>query len=288
MVGKKNILVVGGTGFIGSYVVKNLATNLDLSVSVIHHDMLANSEKISGVNYYQIDLVQPSDKLNEILELINVLIWLVPKAGMLENVIKNVNIKKLEKVVYTSTMLIYPDSKVLQNESIKPEPISDYEKGKVSEENYLINFFNNSSVKICIARISNVYGDIKNKDGRVTKIIEKIQSGEKYTINGDGSEMRDYIFVEDVADMLQQLIFHTQSEPVSIFNLCTGVGTLTIDLVRGIENFFGKELKFICDTNASIKNNIGDNSKILHISGYKLKYSLASGLAKTYQNYSIN
>lgn len=280
----KNILLVGGTGFIGSELVKKLAEN-DLDITVIYIGGLAESEKIKDVEYRQIDLSQDSDGAKEIIAKADCAVLMAqPDEALMKNFLNLVKDSEVKKVVYTSTMLLYPDSLELQDESVNLEPMNDYENKKYSEESMLKEFANQKT-KVCIARLGNVYGDKKNR-GIVNYIIKALENSETLSISGDGEHKRDYIFVRDVVDALEQLILIDQENNLEIYNICSGKSYSINELIGELEKISGK--KIIKENKSPIvekRSVIGDNKKIKEKINFEIKFDIIKGLTEAYKNY---
>lgn len=257
----KKIVIVGGRGFIGGYLAGSLSADGKFAVFAFDRG-----------DYHRIDIIKSA----------GVIVWLAPPdLESMESFVKMIDLKKLEKFIFASTLLIYPSSPDAVGESAKPDPQSDYEKAKFFEERFLLQSFSGSAVKLCIARLGNVYGDAKNK-GRVSEIIKTIDKKGLYTVRADGRQLRDYIFVQDAVKYLRFLINYDQTGRAEVFNVCTGIGTSISDLIREIEKAAGKKLRFRYNPAEIEKSSVGDNSKIILLSGRRPKYDLAAGLAKIY------
>lgn len=282
----KKVVILGGTGFIGDYLVKSILKNGKANLSVIYKNN-PPQKKLPQINYVRIDGGKNGKVLGEIIRCIDCLIILTsPNIDLIKNVIKYSS--KVKKIIYASTILLYSDSHKPQTESAKLKPINDYEKGKVIEEKLLKNFANLGKTKLTIARLTNVYGDIKNR-GIIHKIFHSLINNEKFVINNDGNQIRDYIFVEDAAMYLAFLTFAKQNSKVEIFNICTSLVYSIKDLISEVEILSGKKLKIEKGLTVMEKINvIGDNIKIIKASNLKPKFSLELGLKKTYQNYFKN
>ena len=121
----------------------------------------------------------------------------------------------------------------------------------------------------------------------INYIILSAINGSRFTIYGDkDKEVRDYIFIEDAVNLLDFLIFYKQREPKEVFNVCAGVGYSIQELIDATESITGRKIDFE-ERKAVLgkQSHIGENKKILELSGYKLAYNLGAGLNKTYSNY---
>ena len=106
-------------------------------------------------------------------------------------------------------------------------------------------------------------------------------------LNGKGDSVRDYMFIEDAVNWLERLIFYSQKNKIEVFNLCSGRGYSVKELVNSAEKLSGRKAETSAGPAVKEKKTIiGDNKKIVKLSGRKLKYNLIQGLKKTYKNYS--
>jgi nucleoside-diphosphate-sugar epimerase len=155
----KRVLVIGGSGFIGDYLIKNLSKE-NLRIISLYNNT-SPSEKIPGVKYLKTD-ARNRDQLIPLLENTDYLVILSrPDKKIIKNIIDSGAV--FEKILYASTILIYPNSKIEQDEKTKPFFANQYEKEKIAEEKKLINFSKKSGNKLLISRLTNVYGDVKNR-----------------------------------------------------------------------------------------------------------------------------
>lgn len=277
------VTIIGGSGFIGDYLVDNLKENQKIKVKVIYKKN-PPTKLLQDVEYLKIDGSQEPGKLKEILEKTDYLIILSrPDKKLIENII-NDNIR-FSKILYASTILIYPSSDKKQTEDTQLIPANDYEAAKIEEEIMLSKFAKQSGNNLTIARLTNVYGDIKNR-ALIHWILKALVDNTNFKLNNRGEPIRDFIFVEDVASFLVRLIFLKQLSTVEIFNVCTGNGFSINEVIKTAEYISGKKIKIIegdlTDEKLSV---IGDNSKLIMETGLNPKYTLKSGLEKAYQNY---
>ena len=194
--------------------------------------------------------------------------------------------KKLKKIIYLSSLLIYPDSPRPQNEKAAPMPATDYERSKYKEELKISRFAKKIGCPLVVIRMANVYGDIKNL-GILNNIFLSLIRGHDFIIRGDGDKIvRDYIFVEDAARLIEFFIFFKQKNQHEVVNVSTGNGYTVRDLVGIVESVTGKRVDFKVGSPTSEKKfSIGDNEKLLKLTNYKFNYSLPEGLRAAYKNY---
>jgi UDP-glucose 4-epimerase len=277
----KRVLVIGGSGFIGDYLIKNLSKE-NLRIISLYNNT-SPSEKIPGVKYLKTD-ARNRDQLIPLLENTDYLVILSrPDKKIIKNIIDSGAV--FEKILYASTILIYPNSKIEQDEKTKPFFANQYEKEKIAEEKKLINFSKKSGNKLLISRLTNVYGDVKNR-ALIHWILSALINDREFVLNNEGKPVRDFIFVEDAAMYLAALLLLPQKDNVSIFNVCTGSGYSILEVIAELEKITGRKLKIKPGAKTQEKSRVvGNNEKIINFTGRKPGFSLKSGLAKAYRNY---
>jgi len=270
--------IIGGMGFIGEYLIKKLGDNPKNSVNVFLNKTQPKT-KIGGVEYFQID----ENFENNLRDLDCLIILSQPNRKLIERIIgSSIRIKK---IIYASTLLLYGNSRTPVDENFEIQPLNEYEKEKALEEKMLIDFSGRKDPLLTIARIANVYGDVKNR-GVVQKIIMSVLHGEEFTVNNNGQQIRDYIFVEDVVNYLSYLVDRKPEERIEVFNICTGEGISIKQLISLVEDLTLKKIIHKDGSQAAEKESIiGDNRKIAEVSKMKPKYDIREGLKKTYRNY---
>ncbi len=287
MLKDKNIIIFGGTGFVGEYLVK-LLKRIEIQVFVIYNNQMSNKEKKLGVKYYKLDLTKNSKVSPSIIKKIDTAVIMTqPNDLIMRNIIKILNqANTLKKIIYISTILVYPSSSKKIRETTTPAPESSYEKGKIKEEKLLTNYAKRRNIKLNIIRLANVYGNKKNR-GIIGIIFNSILNDRPIVVNGNGNQIRDYIFVEDAVKLINFLIFSGQKNLVEIFNICTGQGYTIQDLIKLAKKITKNEMNIKYSKPVKEKMAIvGDNKKILKVSKVRLSYDIIKGLKKTYLNYN--
>ena len=278
-------LIIGGTGFVGEYVSRVLA-QAGLSVLAVHGSLL-EEEPIAGVEYRQIDLDEDLLKFKATASECDTIIFSIqPDVFRMKKIISVLSSNDfINKIVYLSTLLVYPDSAIKSGEDQATDPLTEYERNKGQEENLLAQFTKNNGCRFVVARLGNVYGDRKNR-GVVNYLMRAVTSGNTFVINGNGQQIRDYIFVEDVARLLKFIILLEQKDQKEIFNVCSGRGSSILNLIKLVEAIAGKKIKVKFGNPVKEKASIiGDNTKLLKLSGLQSQYDLPGGVKKAYENY---
>ena len=257
-------LVIGGTGFVGEYLVDLLSKKRGISVEVLYYNSVP-SNKSPSIDYRRLDLRAPikvSLKKSGLGDFDVAIVMTQPDLKIAKNIIKIFeSAKNLKKIIFVSTMLVYPDSKIKISESMRPVASSPYEKGKIIEEGLFRKYAELRKIELSIIRLANIYGNVKNR-GIVGHIFRSIIDKRPLTIRGDGQHKRDYVFVEDAAGLIEFFIFFKQKNQREVVNVSTGKGYTVRDLIGMVENITGKEVYFkVGSPTPEKKFSIGDNKK---------------------------
>lgn len=250
-------LVFGANGFIGSHLVDSL---VERGHSVRAFDRFSTEPKFNkntAVEIFRGDFLNQAD-LRQALKDIDYVFHFIsmttpataeddPVIDIQTNVRTSVELfklcvdEKIRKVFYASSGgTIYGESE--QGEKHKEtdplRPISPYAIGKLSIENYLRYFKIKRGLDSTVFRIANPYGErqaLHSKQGVIPIFLENIYQGLPITILGDGSMVRDYIYVKDVASMIVDVFEKPNLQEV--YNLGSGEGKSIneiIDVAREI------------------------------------------------------
>ena len=253
------ILVLGGNGFIGSHVVDELL-DAGHAVRVFGRRHEVWRKPLPSVNYFLGDfsnvpiLAEALQGVDAVLHLISTTVPstsnLDPIADIqsnLENSVRffqlmvSVNVKRIIFLSSGGTVYGIP-STLPVHENHPLNPICSYGVVKVAIEKYLGMFEQLYGLKPLIIRASNPFGPRQGHEGVqgvVSTFMQKILSGEKVTIWGDGGTKRDYLYVTDLAKFCR---LATESELTGVFNAGSGSGLTLIELARMIEEACGKKL----------------------------------------------
>ncbi len=300
------ILVTGGAGFIGS----NLADRLiSLGHKVLIVDNLSTGFR-KNLNpkskFFKLDI--RSNKIEEIFkkEKIEVLCHHAAQVDVrksVENPIfdARVNIEgtlnllnncmkyKTKKVIFASTGgALYGEQDYFPADEDHPErPLSPYGIAKLAIEKYLYFYKKAYGLNYVSLRYANVYGPRQNpwgEAGVVAIFTQRLLSGEKAVINGDGKQTRDYVYVEDVIDSNILALDYPKTD---FFNIGTGIETDVNAIFNLLREKTGSRQKEIHGPakKGEQKRSVLDFSKAKRLLGWSPKYSLEKGIEKTVKYY---
>jgi UDP-glucose 4-epimerase len=259
------VLVTGGAGFIGSHVVEKLLSEGN-SVLVIDNLSTGRESNIShlrtNLNFHFCQCeVQSPKAVTELLSFEpQVVIHLAaqmnvrrsvedPLYDAQQNILGTINLleastkAKVDKFIFSSTGgAIYGEQEYFPaDEEHKTTPECPYGVSKRAAELYIEHYAKKSNCKSYSLRFGNVYGPRQNPHGEagvVSIFIDQILSQKPLTVNGDGSQTRDFIYVADIVDAICKVIndrsMVANTSCYEVFNLGTGIESSVKDIVEAL------------------------------------------------------
>lgn len=163
-------------------------------------------------------------------------------------------------------------------------PLVSYGIAKLTIEKYLALYRRQYGLEPVVLRVANPYGwgqRLGVAQGVVGEFIKRALSGERIDIWGDGSVVRDYLYVSDVARAFRLAVDYQGAE--TLFNIGSGVGTSLNDLIASIEVILGHsiERKYSIGRSFDVPVSVLDISRARRELGWVPEVDLASGLQKT-------
>jgi UDP-glucose 4-epimerase len=296
------VLVTGGAGFIGSHVTDRLVADGhevvildDLSTGHVEHVQ-------PSARFYQMDLHSPwIDELFRI-ERPEAVVHQAAQASVrrsVEDPVFDASVNVLgtaallqasvhhgvRRFLFASTGgALYGDADVTPTPEDYPTlPVSPYGAAKLSAEVYLRTFNALHGLSYAALRYANVYGprqDPHGEAGVVAIFTRRLLSGAKTTINGDGKQTRDFVYVGDVAEANARAL---TSDAVGSFNVGTGIETDITTIFQLLKRLSGsnQEEEHGPPLPGEQRRSVVDARKIEKILGWKPKTSLDAGLDAT-------
>jgi UDP-glucose 4-epimerase len=303
----KKALVVGGNGFIGSHLVEKL-NGYHWDVSVIDPFPRKFSKLPEGVSFIQEDFDRSAAETEKIIakvkpDVVFHLAWkTLPETSMKNptrdigiNLIPSLNLisacaKAGIKMIFTSSggAVYGATSTPFISETQETDPISPYGIEKLTAEKYLFMYRYLYGLDYITIRPSTPYGpwqDYLGKQGAVAIFMYRIAKGLPVPIWGDGSIVRDYFYISDLADAMMRCAEHQAKDDKRIFNVGGGAGVSLIQLLDWIEEIVGK--KAVIEQYPMRKFDpkviVLDTTLIRNVLGWVPKVSLPDGLNKTWE-----
>lgn len=306
------ILVIGGAGFIGSFVVSELLKE-DIAEVVVYDnfargqkDYLTESLKDPRCTIFPVGGdIRETDILNTAMAgkdyvFCLAAMWLLhckdyPRTAFDVNIAGTFNVleacvkNNVKKLIWSSSASVYGDA--VEVPMTEEHPFNNknfYGATKIAGEAMATAFNDRYGLEVISLRYMNVYGPHQDQTAAYTGVIpimlNKIDANEPPTINGDGSQAYDFIYVEDVARCNVDAL--KSDTPFGFYNVGTEVQTSIRELCDTILRLKGSELQVTYkpysadDARQFVQNRIGSREKAERELGFKYKYSLEEGLLK--------
>ena len=211
------------------------------------------------------------------------------------NILEACRKKKTEtKIIFPSTRLVYgkPRSNpVSEDHPVTPQSIYAIHKNTV--EHYQQLYSDLYGIRTVTFRISNPYGFSYNPLGFhysvLNQFVMKAILSKSISIYGDGNQMRDYIYIDDLSRLFEMAI-HNENMDGHIFNIGSGKGISIIDAVRIIKKYV-PDMKYELTNWPELEHNIetgdyvSDLTKIKKIAGWKPEVDIETGIQLTLKAY---
>jgi len=244
----KQILILGGAGFVGQILIEKLKNeNCKIKVLIFKKDIKLKGKKNKG------DILK-SGILDRYIEDGDIVVNLIGQLSgddvnfsdlnirgglnLLESCVK----KKKVKVILISSINVYGENvKRSSIESDLPKPSSIYGNVKLLTEKIYQNYSEVHGLDVIVLRLANLYGANK-RAGPIPSIISSIKNKSSFSAFNKGKQQRDFIFVDDAVDGIIQAI-KTPVKGFSIFNISTGKRFMIKEIIKHIENISKRKIK---------------------------------------------
>jgi len=301
-----NILVTGGAGFIGRWVVKHLLEQGE-NVHVLDdmsNGMPDNLHEFKNTPDIELTIgdIKNVDVLSQLFENIDVCIHLAasiivqdsidnPRKTFENDVIGTFNVleearKNNTKLVFMSTCMVYDtaSAKGAISENHPTKAASPYAGAKLSGENMVQSYYHAYGLPVVILRPFNTYGPYQKSTGEggvVSIFIQKELHGDVLNIYGNGTQTRDLMYVQDCAEFVVKAAF---SDKVNGEILNAGFGRdITINELAAMICKDQKRIKHVrhIHPQSEIPRLLCDNQKVKKLLGWEPSTSLKEGIIKT-------
>ena len=275
------ILVLGGNGFIG----KNLCTYISsMGHDVISFDMDYGFRESTKITYVKGDFFQDDDLipyLKDVDVVFHAISTINPgnsnnkyMQGYTHDFLQSVKLCDLSKqyhfkIIYLSsggTVYGFQTHMPIDEETLAI-PINHYGNLKLCIENTFRTFNKQFNTNVIIARIANPYGpgqDYSKGAGFIDSALKRAIHNQTIEIWGDGTVIRDYIYIDDVCHMLASLIYYEGKE--SVFNISSNSGVSQNEIIKIIHKMVPDiSVKYLPARSVDVPAIILNNTKILSV-----------------------
>lgn len=299
----KKALVVGGTGFLG----RALCGHLHLRgwrVASLSRSLPPEYDRQNGVEYFQADIGTISTEmakltLKDCSVVYNLANATVPAlsnndiTGEIHSTVEsNIALMTLclkhevGRYIYASSGgTVYGKAQSLPiSERHQTNPLVTYGINKLFSEKYAELFRHNFGLDYRVLRIANPFGPGQSPfhgQGIVARYLYSALSGEEFRVFGDGTAIRDYIYVDDVSRAFESVAEYSGFERV--FNVGRGVGVSINEIVAMMDELLGinPQIRYSEIRSTDIDQNYLDISLIKQECDWRPRYEMAPSLAKT-------
>lgn len=273
----KRVVITGGCGFIGSHIVEKLCEDNEViiidnsskndnirdlldKVKLVNGDILKMDLKeiFQGVDYvfHEAATTSVQKSIEDPASTIEI------NTGGTIKVLVAARDCRVKKVIYASSASVYGDSAELpKREDMATNPKSPYAVSKLSGEQCCRLFTNVYGLNTAVLRYFNVFGPRQDPKSEYAAVIPRfittILSGKKPVIFGDGTQTRDFVFVDNIVDAN---ILAASSDTTEVINIGSGTGTSINELVKRINDITGNNIEpeYEKERKGDIKHSVAD------------------------------
>lgn len=193
----------------------------------------------------------------------------------------------VKRFVLASSCAIYGDTGTRpQKEDFLPHPLSPYGASKIAAEYYLSVFHQIYGLETVRLRYFNVFGPRQNPKSQyaavIPKFIDRILRGQTITINGDGEQTRDFIYVGSIA-RANYLACTAEGVAGKVFNIAGGESISVSELAEKLLTITGKDVDILHGppVTGDIKYSVSDTTQAREVLGFEPAVSFEEGLKRT-------
>jgi dTDP-glucose 4,6-dehydratase len=303
------MLVTGGAGFIGCNFVR-LAAALGYDITVIdkltYAGSLRNLDDVkSRIKFFKGDIGSDHD-VSAAMEGVDTVVNFAAETHVDRSIkdplpfietnvlgthviLNEARKHDIKKFVHISTDEVYGSiNHGVFKEGDTLDPKNPYSATKAAAEHLVLSYVNTYGMKATVTRSSNNYGPYQNPEKFIPKIITNAMQDKPIPVYGNGTNIRDWIYVEDNCSGIIAVVENGATG--EIYNIGGGQEKTNIDVVKTILNIMGKPetlIHFISDRPGHDFRYALDSSKVKRL-GWKPHYDFEAGLRKEIDWYMKN
>lgn len=300
----KGVLVLGATGFIGNALVHRLSSSFQQIFTLSRRR--GAFQHYSNVIHFQSNL-DNQELVNQLLPDCHVVVHLAsettpgssclqPSLEVTSNLLPSLRFLEVMqshphvRLVYISSGgAIYGDSAEEKlAEDMVLAPLSYYGAGKAAFEKFILAFCRQVGNTAVILRPSNLYGPgqcYRPGFGIIPTVISSIVDGTTLEVWGDGSIVRDYLYIDDFTELLGKIIEDDPNgQPVTIYNVGSCHGHSVNDIIKLVAKVTGRSVS-VCyhlERKVDVKRVVLDSGKIRDAYQWKCMTDIETGLRNTW------
>lgn len=305
----RRILFIGGAGFIGSNIIYHLVHRDCSEVFVIEPEFASLHRLVNiPVTVYRgelsnLDEIKTAILENKIDTVVHLVSTLIPGSSFDDYQREFTNVlyptvrlmefcseQNIKFVYFSSGGTIYGDRKgavIPFAEKDPMAPISFYGWSKQMMENSILFMNRTQNLKYIIIRPSNPYGKGQNlhgKQGLIAVSLGKILSGEPIQVWGDGSAVRDYIYIDDLGKAVSDVLLNDDIMNETL-NIGSSVGYSVNQIIDALRSVVREEVKVehIAARNVDVSSMVLDTAKLKSLISFNPR-TIEEGIEKFYKD----
>lgn len=307
-------LVTGGAGFIGSNLVRKLL-ELDEDVRILDNFATGKRENILPlINNPHLTVIEGDLRSFHIVRTAVKGVDYILHQGALPSVPRSINdpittndvnilgtLNILEaakefgvkRVVCASSSSIYGNSETLPKiETMPVNPMSPYALTKYAQERYCQIYYNLYGLETVALRYFNVFGPNQDPTSQysavIPKFIKHMSEDKEPVIYGDGTQSRDFTYVDNVV-YANLLACNAEKAAGEVINIACGESYTLLELVKMINEILGKNIepRFAPERPGDVKHSWAGIDKAKELLDYEVKVAFKEGLANTIKFYFL-
>ena len=290
------VLVLGGNGFIGTHLVEALVAG-GTHVRVLSRSGSRHVQPFHGVDYRYADFadsVSVAESLVDMDIVVHLISTTVPATANLDpladitgNLLPTVRLLQqmrdigVPRLVFLSSGgTVYGNAKSVPiPEEHERNPLSSYGIVKVAIENYIAMFSSQYGLRSLVLRVSNPYGPLQGHlgiQGVIPTFFQRILAGDEIRIWGDGSNVRDYLYI---SDLVSSIVLSINQDLAGVYNVGSGQGVSLRDVVSLIEEITGisANVEYLPPRGFDVRKVVLDISKVRQAIDWAPVVSLREG-----------
>jgi UDP-glucose 4-epimerase len=312
----KNVVVTGGSGFVGSHLIERIIDERPAWIIALSNFSLGNPKNLveaykkQHIDFWNVDIsnreevvkffeyrIEPIDVVFNLAAVPLPRTFTEPELTVSQNVNMTLNLCEMQRKGRFKTLIQFSSSEVYgtkrtvgsMNEQHPTFPTTPYAASKLAADHIVLTYINTFGIDASIVRPFNIYGPRQNMGnfaGVIPLTIGRILRREPVYIDGDGTQTRDYTYVTDVVDATVDIYKNPETRG-KVINIASGKGITIRYLIGAILGLMdcNAVIEYRAKRVADVENHEADISLAKSLIGYSPKVSFIKGMKTTIEWY---
>lgn len=317
---KKTIFITGGLGFIGSNFVEHIFQKypdyrilvLDALTYAGNFDNISKEIWESGRFEFWYGSVTNPEIVNKLVFQSQLVVHFAAESHVARSIFDNsrffetdvlgtqtvtnsvLNNKNVERFIHISTSEVYGTATYAPMDEKHPlDPTTPYAGAKAGADRLVSSYWHTYDIPAMIVRPFNQYGPKQHLEKAIPRFITSLLEGSPIRIHGDGKNTRDWCFVEDTCEAIDEILHLPDFSKVKnqIINVGTGTDYKILEVAQTILKILGKPeslIHHVEDRPGQVERHISSTKKAEDLLGWRAKTNLQAGLERTIEWYQKN